>query len=143
MRGSRSPEGKLGARVPSESWRVLQAPEERFLAESELHACGLEYGVGNSTLTSVPGRSKHWRQAFRGVLASWKMEPLKYQQMYVCEQTVAPTGSKCGEGLCHPDGSFRPHAFVYFDLSYRISVLCIMRALERMFSVSFPLLSQK
>lgn len=51
---------------------------------------------------------------------------------------MATAGSEQGEAVDDLNGSFRPHAFVCFDPSYRISVLCIMRALERMFSVISP-----
>lgn len=51
---------------------------------------------------------------------------------------LATAGSKQGEAVGDPKGSCRPYAFVCFDPSYRISVLCIMRDFERMFSVSFP-----
>jgi hypothetical protein len=66
-----------------------------------------------------------------------KWSPLNISKS-VCEQTLVTTGSKWGQGLYDPNGSFRPHTFVYFDPSYRVSVLCIMRALERIFCVISP-----
>lgn len=105
--------------------------------ESELHSCGLESGEGNSNLTSY-WKIKVFVACFsRGFSFLEKRSPLNISKS-VCEQTIVTADSKQGEAIDDPKGSFRPHVFVCFEPSCRISVLCIMRALERMFSVSFP-----